>query len=109
MAGIFFLKSFKNNNSLSALIQNMYNMEPFTFEKLASRMNIEHSQSKLLATDSINAIAQKSALMKPNKEEFKAIPTSQQFWNVVPTRGHSSAGSSQQISSLSSTMSSAKI
>jgi hypothetical protein len=43
MAGIFFLKSFRNDDSLSSLIQNMYNMVPFKFKKLAARMNIKHN------------------------------------------------------------------
>jgi hypothetical protein len=79
MAGIFFLKSVQHDNSMSALIQNMYDMEPFNFEKLAARMNIEHSQTKTLATGSINAISPKSTLMRPNKEKFKAIPSSKRF------------------------------
>jgi hypothetical protein len=87
MAGIFFLKSFRNNDSLSSLVQNMYNMEPFSFEKLAARMNIEHSRTEKLASGSVNAVAAKSNLVRPNKEKFKAIPTSQRFCNVVPTKG----------------------
>jgi hypothetical protein len=87
MAGIFFLKSFQHDNSLSALNQNMYNMKPFSLEKLTARMNIENSQTKKLATGSINPIAPKSTLMRPNKEKLKAIPTSQRFQNVVPTKG----------------------
>ena len=35
MAGIFFLKSFWNEDSLASLIQNLYDLKPFTFEKLA--------------------------------------------------------------------------
>jgi hypothetical protein len=109
MAGIFFLKSFRNDNSLSALIQNMYDMEPFTFEKLAACMNIEHSQSESLTTGSINAVAKKNALMKPNKENFKAIPTSQRFCNVVPTKGRTVGKPGPRIPSSSSTMSGAEI
>jgi hypothetical protein len=63
----------------------MYNMVPFSFEKLAPRMNIEYSWTESLAAGSVNAIAAKS--IKPNKEKSKAIPTSQQFRNVVPTKG----------------------
>lgn len=36
MAGIFFLQSFCNDDSLSPLIQNLYDISDFTFEKLAS-------------------------------------------------------------------------
>jgi hypothetical protein len=87
MAGIFFLKIFRNNDLLSALIQNMYDMEPVSFEKLAPRMNIEHSRTSASSTSSLNVVATKSSLMKPNKEKFKAVPTSQQSRNVVPTKG----------------------
>jgi hypothetical protein len=96
MAGIFFLKSFRNNNLLSSLIQNMYDMVPFSFEKLAARMNIEHSQTKKLPTGSVNVIVAKSGLIRPNKEKFKAIPTSQRFCNVVPTKGRPAQSSSAQ-------------
>jgi hypothetical protein len=92
MAGIFFLKSFRNDKSLSALVQNMYDMVPFSFKKLAARMNIKHSRTESLAAGSVNAIATKSALMKPNKEKFKAIPTSQRFRDVVPTKGRPAQG-----------------
>jgi hypothetical protein len=79
MAGIFFLKSFQNNNSLAALVQNMYNMTPFTFEKLAAQMNIEHSCSASGVSGTIYAVSSKLSLSWPNKEKFKAIPNSQQF------------------------------
>ena len=70
MAGIFFLKSFRNNDLLSSLIQKMYNMVPFSFEKLAARMNIENSLNEKLAAGSVNAIAAKSTMIRPNKEKF---------------------------------------
>ena len=57
----------------------MYNMVPFSFEKLAARMNIEHSQTESLTAGSVNAVVTKSLLLKPNKEKFKAIPTSESF------------------------------
>jgi hypothetical protein len=77
MAGIFFLKSFRNDDSLALLIQNMYDMVPFSFEKLAARMNIEHSRTESILSGTINVVGLKSSLMKPNKDKFKAIPTSQ--------------------------------
>ena len=87
MAGIFFLRSFRNDNSLSLLVQNIYDMIPFSFEKLAAQMNIEHSHTKTLASGSVNAVTARSFLMQPNKDKFKAVPNSQQFRNVVPTKG----------------------
>ena len=36
MAGILFLKSFRNDNTLAPLIQNLYEIKPFSFEKLAN-------------------------------------------------------------------------
>jgi hypothetical protein len=107
MAGIFFFKSFRNDESLSALIQNMYDMVPFSFEKLAARMNIENSRTESLTAGTVNAVAPKSSLLKPNKEKFKAIPTSQRFWNVVPTKGCPSQNSNQPSSS--STLSNSEI
>jgi hypothetical protein len=50
-------------------------------------MNIEHSRTSASSTGSLNVVATKSSLMKPKKEKFKAVPTSQKFWNVVPTKG----------------------
>jgi hypothetical protein len=105
VAGIFFLKSFRNDNSLSALIHNIYDMVPFSFEKLASRMNIEHSRTESLTAGFINALLPKNSLMKPNKEKFKAVPTLQRFRNVVPTKNRPSPSTS----SLPSTMSNARI
>ncbi|OAV86652.1 hypothetical protein PTTG_29789 [Puccinia triticina 1-1 BBBD Race 1] len=45
MAGMFFLKSFRYDDSLAPLIQTLFDVTPFTFEKLATRMNIEHSRA----------------------------------------------------------------
>jgi hypothetical protein len=87
----------------------MYDMEPFSFEKLAARMNIEHSRSKTLATGSINAIAPKSTLMRPNKDKFKAIPTSQRFRNVVPKKGRPSPSTSSIQPLLTVNMSNSEI
>jgi hypothetical protein len=106
MAGILFLKSFRNDDLLSALVQNIYDMMPFTFEKLATCMNIEHSQSESSAAGSVNAVGPKSTLMRPNKEKSKAIPTSQHFQNVIPTRGclhQVSKSSSPSLSNMSKT------
>jgi hypothetical protein len=55
MARIFFLKSFPRDDSLASLIQNLYDIIPFTFEKLAARMNIEDSRSEKVSS-SINAV-----------------------------------------------------
>jgi hypothetical protein len=40
MAGIFFLKSFRNDDTLSSLVQNLHNAQPFTFKKLALQENL---------------------------------------------------------------------
>jgi hypothetical protein len=79
MAGIFFLKSFWNDDSLAALIQNLYDMKPFTFKKLAERMNIEDSRTDRVS-GSLNIIA-------PNKGKFKSR-NSKNFRSVVPTCGN---------------------
>jgi hypothetical protein len=46
MAGIFFLKSFRLDDSLASLIQNLYDIQPFTFERLAARMNVEDTRTE---------------------------------------------------------------
>ena len=117
MAGIFFLKSFSNDDSLASLVQNMYDMVPFSFEKLAARMNIKNSKTESLLSGTINAVGARSSLMKNNKDKFKAIPTSQSFQNFIPIKGRpiqlsgQSAPQSGQsaLQSSSSTMSNRKI
>ena len=117
MARIFFLKSFRNDNSLESLVQNMYDMVPFSLKKLAARMNIKKSQTEFLLSGKINAVGARSSLLKPKKDKFKEIPTSQMFQNVVPTKGcpiqlsGQSSPESVQFSpqSSSSTMSNSKI
>ncbi|OAV86177.1 hypothetical protein PTTG_30044, partial [Puccinia triticina 1-1 BBBD Race 1] len=71
MAGIFFLKSFRFDDSLNSLIQNMYDIDPFTFEKLAVCMNLKHSRVVQSGTGSINALSSKP-FIRPNKDKFKA-------------------------------------
>ncbi|OAV86992.1 hypothetical protein PTTG_29628 [Puccinia triticina 1-1 BBBD Race 1] len=75
MAGIFFLKSFRFDDTLTGLIQTLYDMDPFTFEKIAIRMNAEHNrieQARSIGSSSINALSSKP-FVRPNKEKFKAV------------------------------------
>jgi hypothetical protein len=46
MAGILFLKILRHNKTLAPLIQNLYDIEPFSFEKLAEKMNVDDSWSE---------------------------------------------------------------
>ncbi|OAV93602.1 hypothetical protein PTTG_27275 [Puccinia triticina 1-1 BBBD Race 1] len=57
MAGIFVLKSFQFDNSLTSLIQNLFDVDPFTFEKLAIHMGAEHSCTE--QSESLNAVSSK--------------------------------------------------
>ncbi|OAV85730.1 hypothetical protein PTTG_30314, partial [Puccinia triticina 1-1 BBBD Race 1] len=81
MAGMFFLKSFRHDDSLASLIQNLFDTDPFTFEKLATQMSIEHSRNELSGT--INAVSSKP-FTRPNKDKFKAVK--KKFRNVIPTK-----------------------
>jgi hypothetical protein len=83
MARIFFLKSFCNDKTLAPLIQNLYDVEPFSFEKLADRMNVEDSWSEQ-SLGTLNVIGSRK-VVQPNKGKFKSTNKSP-FRNVVPTR-----------------------
>jgi hypothetical protein len=65
MAGIFFLKSFQKNETLAPLIQNLYDITPFLFEKLADCMHVEDSSNKRV----VGAV---NIMIQPKKGKFKA-------------------------------------